>query len=305
MTGCETRHRTIARGIAELDRHKITVTIIHDAVRPLVPIPLLEQLVVAAGKFGASGPVTKLTSTVVSCDENGFLDQVLTRSQYFDSQMPQVFLHEAISQAYANCPAYDLDNGTECLDLVQRYSARKFRVKLIQGDPNLLWKVTHRKDVLLTGLAVQDSDRPHVIMQSERCDDLRSDRLSIIQQVEECLNTFCETISSTSSDLRESVNGEANASRATLMCVVVRFCSCMEELSSQVRELESLSESCRSLLVILVFDASQERGSSLTPFFSELEKVTRATGSAGSTTALLYFLNRSEVKTFLALFPRH
>lgn len=302
VAGCETRHRTIAKGVAELDRHKIQVTIIHDAVRPLVSVSLLQQLVAAAVKYGAAGPVTKLTSTVVSRDENGFLDQVLTRNQYFDSQMPQVFQHEAICEAYCNSLPYDLDNGTECLDLVQKYSSPKFRIKLIEGDPNVLWKVTHRKDLMLTGLALHDSDMEasHVVLHSEACDDRRSDRLSVVQKVEECVNTFCETISSSScSDLRESLHEEESA---TLTCVCLRFCSCMEEFASQVRELESWSESCRSLLLIIVFEGNQEHGSSLTPFFRELEKLT----AGSSPTAVLYFLNRSQVKfTQLAPFLHH
>lgn len=296
IPGCGTRHRTISRGVAELDRHHIDVTIVHDAVRPLVPICLLQQLIAAAEKFGASGPVTKLTSTVVCTDENGFLDKVLTRNQYMDSQMPQVFRQDVIREAYENCSTDDLENGTECLALVQRYSSPPISIRLIQGDPNLLWKVTYKKDLLLTLMALDDSvvDSTRVYLLTDEADLIGKRRLGVLQCLEDNLLTFTKAITKTGIRGLNGSAGDEENELCSAKYVVIRFCSGLEEFACQVRELESSSESCRSLLLIMVMESSEERGS-LTPFFSELESIA-STGSGHRTAVILYFLNHSQVR---------
>lgn len=296
IAGCKTRHRTISRGVAELDRHHIDVTIIHDAVRPLVPICLLQQLVTAAEKFGASGPVTNLTSTVVSTDENGFLDRVLTRNQYMDSQMPQVFRQDVIREAYENCSTDDLENGTECLALVQRYSSKPVSIRLIQGDPNLLWKVTYKKDLLLTLMALDDSvvDSTRVYLLTDEADLMDKRRLCVLQCLEDNLVTFTKAVTKTNMRGLNVLAVDEEKDLCFVKYVVIRFCSGLEEFACQVRELESCSESCRSLLLVLVLESNEEHGS-LTPFFSELEGIV-SRDSGHRTAVIIYFLNHSQVR---------
>ena len=68
----------------------------------------------------------------------GFLDQSLDRSRYRASEMPQAFKFDVIQGAYQRSTDYDLDYGTECLHLAQKYMHSK--VRLIDG-PVTLWKV--------------------------------------------------------------------------------------------------------------------------------------------------------------------
>ena len=42
------------------------------------------------------------------------------------------------------CGDHDYEHGTECLQLVHKYSC--VRAKLIEG-PDCLWKITHKKDL--------------------------------------------------------------------------------------------------------------------------------------------------------------
>lgn len=101
----------------------------------------------------AAGPVCHLSSTVVSLTEDGFLDMSLERNRFRLSEMPQVFKKEVIREAYDKCTKHDLDHGTECLDLVKRFTDAD--VKLVEGDANRLWKVTHKKDIMTAAHAVQ------------------------------------------------------------------------------------------------------------------------------------------------------
>lgn len=295
IVGCETRHRTIARGLVELDRHRIDVTVIHDAVRPLVPASLLQQVLETAEKFGASGPVTKLTSTVVSTDENGFLDKVLNRSQYLDSQMPQAFRHHVIKEAYDNCTKDDLDNGTECLALVQKYSSMPIPIRLIESDPNFLWKVTYRKDLLLSLMTLDScsAGKQNICLLTD--ESKRRDKRRVVEEVTQNLNTFFNTKTKTNA---VGLNG-LTVNESSAKCVILRFCTCFEEFTCQVRELESFSESCPSLLLIIVLqsDAADEERGRMTPFFSQLEGLI---GRRSGHCALLYFLHHSQVRIKLS-----
>lgn len=51
--------------------------------------------------FQAAGVVCPLVSTVISADENGFLDTSLDRNKYKASEMPQAFQFDVICKAYA------------------------------------------------------------------------------------------------------------------------------------------------------------------------------------------------------------
>uniref|UniRef100_A0A8C0H2N1 D-ribitol-5-phosphate cytidylyltransferase n=1 Tax=Chelonoidis abingdonii TaxID=106734 RepID=A0A8C0H2N1_CHEAB len=146
VEGGMTRHRSIFNGLKIFPESKLSscplqkpeVVIIHDAVRPFVEEDILLKVVLAAKEHGAAGAIRPLVSTVVAPSADGSLDHSLERVRYRASEMPQAFLFDIIYQAYHQCSDYDLDYGTECLQLALKYS--KTNAKLIEGSPDL-WKV--------------------------------------------------------------------------------------------------------------------------------------------------------------------
>lgn len=156
VAGGKTRHRSICAALRQLDSLEPDLVIIHDAVRPLLDEKLLIDLIEAASEHGASGPVCKLTSTVLKVSPDSFLEESLERSRFRASEMPQVFQFKAIRQAYERCSDFDFEHGTECLDLVLKYGGAK--VKLLEGDPNKLWKVTFKKDLITASNCIANHD---------------------------------------------------------------------------------------------------------------------------------------------------
>ncbi|XP_066287003.1 D-ribitol-5-phosphate cytidylyltransferase-like, partial [Branchiostoma lanceolatum] len=144
VSGAPTRHRSIWNGLKAVGS-STDVVVLHDAVRPLIEEDFLKRVVLAAKEHGAAGAVRPLISTVVSpTNTDSMLDHTLDRSQYQASEMPQAFRYPAIMEAYQKCSNHDLDFGTECLHLVQKYVG--VSAKLLLG-PSSLWKVTLRKDL--------------------------------------------------------------------------------------------------------------------------------------------------------------
>lgn len=86
---------------------EIRVVIVHDGVRPLVPINFVEDLVRAADKHGAAGSVRPLVSTVLKVDQSEFLDLSLDRSQYLASETPQAFLMDILNTAYSKVYCFE------------------------------------------------------------------------------------------------------------------------------------------------------------------------------------------------------
>nr|XP_044991958.1 D-ribitol-5-phosphate cytidylyltransferase [Jaculus jaculus] len=146
-----TRHRSIFNGLKALAEDqegsklsKPEVVIIHDAVRPFVEEDILLRVVTAAKEHGAAGAIRPLVSTVISPSADGCLDHSLERARYRASEMPQAFLFDVIYGAYQQCSDYDLEFGTECLQLALKYGHTK--AKLVEGSPDL-WKVTYKHDL--------------------------------------------------------------------------------------------------------------------------------------------------------------
>nr|CAD7409297.1 unnamed protein product [Timema poppensis] len=146
VSGELTRHRSIRAGLQALHKKEspVHVVVVHDAVRPIVPAGLVEELVLAADRHGAAGFTRPLVSTVVRGGEDGFLEHTLDRATHFASETPQAFQFNILTSAFSKSSEEDLDTGTECLHLVLSYVGVK--ALLIPG-PEQLWKVTHKKDI--------------------------------------------------------------------------------------------------------------------------------------------------------------
>ncbi|OQR67657.1 2-C-methyl-D-erythritol 4-phosphate cytidylyltransferase protein-like [Tropilaelaps mercedesae] len=149
----DSRHSSIAHGVEYLRDRGFPLVLVHDAVRPIVPLQLVEKLLRAAEEYGAAGPWVPLVSTVLRIDVNGLVEDTIPRypdaeqKLHVNSEMPQVFQYPILAKAYSLCDEHELVHGTECLELVRRYCG--VRAKMIRGDPALLWKVTLPRDIHL------------------------------------------------------------------------------------------------------------------------------------------------------------
>ena len=286
-TASETsRHLTIRAGVRELSKHNVSLSVVHDAVRPLVDHKLLHSLLEAASKYGAAGPVTPCVSTVVSVKDNSVLDEVLDRVKLRDSQMPQVFRSDLLLDSYEAADEKDLLHGTECLLLVQKYinvllsqglvqstnqrnsfgSKGYPSIRLIQEtDANKLWKITYRKDVLASVIALDpaydvmmknnlrvfiEAKEHKSLTKSLRChprDVKLSSRCILISRItnlceslfqDVSINTFESGLSSSFLSTPSSGRDEPKP-----LSLVIRFACNLEQFGLHVRDLETCMDS--------------------------------------------------------------
>lgn len=204
IEGRSSRHRSIMAGAKELDTFHVDLTIVHDAVRPIVDVKLVQQLLTDAREYGAAGAICKLSSTVLRKDDDSFMGESLKRCVHVESHTPQVFKQSLLLTAYNNASEDDLDNGTECLALAHKQmmvDGRSRGVKLVEGSSNVLWKVTHQKDLLyaLHSYALanvsDDSDGPQsgIQVKSTHLSDMPSDVQPLFQQINCLFSSFSST----------------------------------------------------------------------------------------------------------------
>ncbi|CAM1154266.1 ISPD (predicted) [Pycnogonum litorale] len=101
IEGDKYRHSSISNGISAIKCDPPPdVVIIHDAVRPVFTPELVTKVANLARIHGACGTVRPLVSTVVSINDDGFMDYSLDRCKFRASEMPQAFQYDIIKMAY-------------------------------------------------------------------------------------------------------------------------------------------------------------------------------------------------------------
>ncbi|MEI6404592.1 MAG: 2-C-methyl-D-erythritol 4-phosphate cytidylyltransferase [Actinomycetes bacterium] len=102
VAGGSSRQDSVAQALAVLS-DDVTVVLIHDAARPLVPSRVTHD-VVAAIRNGAHAviPVLPITDTIKRVDERGSVIETIDRATLRRVQTPQGFSRESLNTAYAD-----------------------------------------------------------------------------------------------------------------------------------------------------------------------------------------------------------
>ncbi|XP_023495084.1 D-ribitol-5-phosphate cytidylyltransferase isoform X1 [Equus caballus] len=265
-----TRHRSIFNGLKALAEDQPNsklcrpeVVIIHDAVRPFVEEDVLLKVAIAAKEHGAAGAIRPLVSTVISPSADGCLDHSLERTSHRASEMPQAFLFDVIYEAYQQCSDYDLEFGTECLQLALKYCHTK--AKLVEGSPDL-WKVTYKRDLYAAESIIKEriSQQICILM------DAKEDEEHVGRCLEEMLKKELNHVKVTSGAL-------CHAGR-DLQQIILEQCYnfvCVNVMTSDFEEtrklLNALEESNLSILYPVVVISVHFLDYKLVPFGQKME----------------------------------
>jgi 2-C-methyl-D-erythritol 4-phosphate cytidylyltransferase len=142
VAGGRTRNESTLAGLAALEAGDDDVVVIHDAVRPLVPVEVVAR---------AIAPVAAGDTLVIV--EGGAIVEIPDRARYRRGQTPQVFRAGTLRQAYATASAVGDLTATDDCSLVLRYVPGA-RVLAVAGDEVNL-KITTRVDLVLADRMLQ------------------------------------------------------------------------------------------------------------------------------------------------------
>lgn len=119
------------------------VVIIHDGVRPFVPLSVLERAIAGAKSFDGVLAAVPVKDTV-KVAENSIVTDTPAREKLWLAQTPQVFRYEVIRAAHEIAWAEGF-LGTDDASLVERLGKE---VHIIPGDYRNI-KITTREDLML------------------------------------------------------------------------------------------------------------------------------------------------------------
>ncbi len=155
VVGGATRNESTRNGLASLaDAADDDVIVVHDAVRPLVPVDVVRRAIepVLAGRAEAADTVIPSADTLAIVDGDRVIE-IPERSRFRRGQTPQVFRRDVLARALAAAEAANDLRATDDCTLVLRYVPGA-RIEAVDGDEVNL-KITTRIDLVLADRMIQ------------------------------------------------------------------------------------------------------------------------------------------------------
>ena len=154
VAGGMTRNESTRNGLMALDSEPDDVVLVHDAVRPLVPIDVVRRAIapVADGTADATDTVIVSADTLVIV-ESGDVVEIPERGRYRRGQTPQAFRMSVLTRAYEAASLADDLTATDDCSLILRYVPGA-RVAAVAGDEVNL-KITTRIDLVMADRMLQ------------------------------------------------------------------------------------------------------------------------------------------------------
>ncbi len=154
VPGGATRNESTLNGLGALDADDDDIVMVHDAVRPLLPLDVIQRSIepILSGRADATDTVIPSADTLVIVDGE-LVVEIPERSRYRRGQTPQTFRKRVLSLAYeAAARAGDLAASDDC-SLVLRH-VPGVRLVAVAGD-EVNVKITTAIDMVMADRMLQ------------------------------------------------------------------------------------------------------------------------------------------------------
>jgi 2-C-methyl-D-erythritol 4-phosphate cytidylyltransferase len=138
--GGRTRAESVRNGIADLPA-SCGIILVHDAARPLVPMPVVDRVVDAVRSGTCAIAALPVVDTLKEADESGRIVRTVPRERLWRAQTPQGFPRDTLMRAHRAA----MDGGYDATDdasLVERIGEL---VMVVRGSERAM-KVTEAAD---------------------------------------------------------------------------------------------------------------------------------------------------------------
>jgi 2-C-methyl-D-erythritol 4-phosphate cytidylyltransferase len=142
VAGGKTRRESVSCGLDVLD-HDTDIVLVHDGVRPLVSLKVIEGAVALCEKRGAVVVAVPVKPTIKRVNKKDhFVEETLDREELWEIQTPQVFKKDILLKAHQQNKD---SNPTDDALMVERLGVR---VKIFPGDYKNI-KITTMEDLVI------------------------------------------------------------------------------------------------------------------------------------------------------------
>lgn len=139
VTGGASRAESVANALSVIEANPGDVVAVHDAVRPLVPVEVVEQAYSVAAESGSAVPVIPVTDSLRRIGDGG-VSRAVNRSEFVAVQTPQAFLATELKEAYGRGLTAAMTDDASV------YEAAGHEVTLISGSAVNI-KITNPGDI--------------------------------------------------------------------------------------------------------------------------------------------------------------
>ncbi|HEY7534715.1 MAG TPA: 2-C-methyl-D-erythritol 4-phosphate cytidylyltransferase [Thermodesulfobacteriota bacterium] len=150
IPGREQRQHSVESGFNSVSS-ETDVVVIHDGVRPLVTVGLINRVIKECLQSGGAIAAVPMRDTVKKSSARNHIEGTLSRESLWLAQTPQAFKYDLLKTAYEKT-ANDGFLGTDEASLVEQLG---IQIKLVPGSQTNI-KITTREDLLLGELLLKD-----------------------------------------------------------------------------------------------------------------------------------------------------
>ena len=144
VDGGEERFESVANALNRV-HNDIELVAVHDAVRPLTPMKLIDAVFAAAAVYGAAMPAIPVADTLKRVDDmTKRITETVPRAGLWAAQTPQVFRRDWLVAAYAKRGSV----SGSITDDAQLVESLGHAVYVVPGSP-INFKITTRDDLAL------------------------------------------------------------------------------------------------------------------------------------------------------------
>ncbi len=157
VEGGEHRQESVANALARVHAAADDLVLVHDAVRPLVDLEIIENVITAAARHGAAIAGVPAVDTVKQVDrtaDGAIVSSTIPRQHVVLAQTPQGFRYDVLRKAFDHALA-DGFTGTDEASLVEREG---HEVAVVMGSPRNI-KITTPDDLELAEFFLSQESR--------------------------------------------------------------------------------------------------------------------------------------------------
>ncbi|KPJ99443.1 MAG: hypothetical protein AMJ60_05005 [Desulfobacterales bacterium SG8_35] len=152
VAGGKERQDSVLAGLEALPE-EVELVVVHDGVRPFVPVAVVENCLQEAEKSGAAMAAVPVKDTLKSVSSRGLIEKTISRAGVWQAQTPQAALKSLLQKAYALAAKKEDFIVTDEAGLLELLG---FPVKVVEGAEKNI-KITGPEDLILARAILMES----------------------------------------------------------------------------------------------------------------------------------------------------
>ena len=152
IIGGERRQDSVQAGLEALP-DEVELVLVHDGVRPFVPLSIIEDCIKEAGRSGAAMVAVPVKDTLKAVSKEQVIEQTVDRTGIWQAQTPQAAMVSLLKEAYVEAAKQPDFTATDEAALLENIN---IPIKVVEGSEKNI-KITRPEDIILAKAILMES----------------------------------------------------------------------------------------------------------------------------------------------------